>query len=177
MNHYGDVIKTENLMLRPVQKTDTLDIHSYAGDSGVDMMMFLPNESLEDTKSFVENAIVQWNMDEPEDREYVVILNGSVIGGVNLEHCFERNTYEIGWIINRQYRNHGYATEAANALITYAFTVLNADRVQAHCDSRNNASLHVMENAGMVLIDRAGTRYYPKTGITSGEYLYAIDKQ
>jgi len=26
----------------------------------------------------------------------------------------------------------------------------------------------------MTLVDDTGTRYYPKTGISSGEYLYAI---
>ena len=109
-----NTIETENLQLRPIQITDTEEIHSYAGDPSIDMMMFLPNESLDETKQFVEYAIAQWEMDEPEDREYVITLNQKIIGGVNLERCDEENTYEIGWIINRNYRNNGYATEAAN---------------------------------------------------------------
>ena len=32
------------------------------------------------------------------------------------------------------------------------------------------------QKSGMKLIDDKGTRYYPKTNVTSGEYLYAIDK-
>ena len=171
-----NTIETENLLLRPIQITDIEGIHSYAGDPSIDMMMFLPNESLNDTKQFVEYAITQWNMEEPEDREYVVTLNNKIIGGVNLECCSEEKTYEIGWTINRDYRNNGYATEAAKALISYAFNVLEAKRVQAHCDCRNIASENVMKKIGMQLIDNTGTRYYPKTNITSGEYLYAIDK-
>lgn len=30
------------------------------------------------------------------------------------------------------------------------------------------------EEAGKVLADSTGTRYYPKTNVTSGEYLYVI---
>lgn len=74
-----------------------------------------------------------------------------MIGGVNLEHC-QDNTYEIGWTINRNYRNCGYATEAADALVKYAFSELKAKCVQAHCDSRNSASEKVMKKIGMSLI-------------------------
>lgn len=166
-------IKTGRLLLRPIRTEDAEDIYSYAGDLSTDMMMFLP-KTLEETKNFVEFAVEQWSMDEPEDREYVVVLNGKIIGGVNLEQCSDQNAYEIGWTINRDYRNCGYATEAAFALILYAFDVLKADRVQAHCDSRNASSERVMKKLGMVLADSTGTRYYPKTNVTSGEFLYVI---
>ena len=173
---YEDRIETDRLTLRSIQMNDIEDIHSYASDPNIDMMMFLPKETISDTKEFVEYAVAQWNMDMPEDREYVIIYNGAVIGGVNLERCPEEHNYEIGWTIHSKYRNCGYATEAANALVNYAFTTLKADRVQAHCDSRNIASEKVMKKIGMHLVDNTGTRYYPKTGITSGEYLYVIDE-
>ena len=78
-----NTIETENLLLRPIQITHTEEIHAYAGDPSIDMMMFLPKESLDETKQFVEYAIAQWEMDEPEDREYVITLNQNIIGGVN----------------------------------------------------------------------------------------------
>lgn len=170
------VITTERLTIRPIEIGDINAIHAYAGDPSINMMMFLPNETLADTKAFVDYSVSQWNLENPEDREYVVVLNGQIIGGVNLEHCQDQ-TYEIGWTIHKDYRNHGYATEAAKALIVYAFAELKANRVQAHCDSRNTASMIVMQKSGMKLIDDQGTRYYPKTNVTSGEYLYAIDKE
>ena len=70
-------------------------------------------------------------------------------------------------------RGKGYATEAAKALMDHAFEVLNAERVQAHCDSRNRASEKIMIKLGMTMVDDTGTRYYPKTGVSSKEYLYA----
>ena len=40
-----NVINTERLTLRPVLIGDTDDIHKYAGDKSIDMMLFLPNDT------------------------------------------------------------------------------------------------------------------------------------
>ena len=170
------LITTERLKIRPVENADCEAVHRYAGDASIDMMMFLPNETIEETKKFVEFAVSEWEKEEPEDMEFVILLNGEIIGGVNLEKCGGDRTYEIGWTIRKDMRGKGYATEAAKALRDYAFEVWNAEVVQAHCDSRNRASEKVMKKLGMTLVDDTGTRYYPKTGISSGEYLYAKKK-
>ena len=166
-------ITTERLVIRPIERGDCEAIHRYAGDLSIDMMMFLPNETIEDTKKFVEFAVSEWAKEDPEDMEFVILLNGEIIGGVNLEKCEVDRVFEIGWTIRRDMRGKGYATEAAKALMDHAFEVLNAERVQAHCDSRNRASEKVMIKLGMTMVDDTGTRYYPKTGVSSGEYLYA----
>ena len=168
------LITTERLVIRPIETDDCEAIHRYAGDPSIDMIMFLPNETMEETKKFVEFAVSEWGKEEPEDMEFVILFNGEIIGGVNLEKCGEDRTYEIGWTIRKDQRGKGYATEAAKALTDYAFKVLNAEKVQAHCDSRNRASEKVMKKLGMTLVDDTGTRYYPKTGVSPGEYLYAI---
>lgn len=165
---------TKNLVLRPVRMGDSKRIHAYAGDKSIDMMMFLPNETMEDTEKFTKTASSEWEKEEPKDREYVVLYEGQIIGGVNLESTDEADTYEIGWIIHPAYRNKGFAYEAAKALTEYAFETLHADKIQAHCDSRNTASKNLMIKLGMELEDKSGTRFYPKTGVTSGEYLYLL---
>ena len=167
-------ISTERLTIRPIENDDCEAIHRYAGDPSIDMMMFFPNETIEETKKFVEFAVSEWAKDEPEDREYVVLLNGEIIGGVNLEKFGDERVFEIGWTIRNDMRGNGYATEAAKALMDHAFEELNAEVVQAHCDSRNRASEKVMRKIGMTLVDDTGTRCYPKTGVSSGECLYAL---
>ncbi len=49
---------------------------------------------------------------------------------------------------------HGYATEAAHALLQWAFETLDLDRVRAETDTRNVASARVLEKLGFV---REGT--------------------
>jgi RimJ/RimL family protein N-acetyltransferase len=61
----------------------------------------------------------------------------------SLGYCFE----EAAW-------GHGYATEAAGALLRWAFDTLDLNRVQAETDTRNVASARVLEKLGFV---REGT--------------------
>jgi RimJ/RimL family protein N-acetyltransferase len=49
---------------------------------------------------------------------------------------------------------HGYATEAAGALLDWAFVTMDLNRVQAETDSRNAPSARVLEKLGFV---REGT--------------------
>jgi len=61
----------------------------------------------------------------------------------SLGYCFA----ETAW-------GHGYATEAVSALLTWAFDTLDLNRVQAETDTRNGASVRVLEKIGFV---REGT--------------------
>ncbi|MGO4255034.1 GNAT family N-acetyltransferase [Marmoricola sp. RAF53] len=60
-----------------------------------------------------------------------------------LGYCFT----QAGW-------GHGYATEAAKALLQWGFDSLDLNRVQAETDTRNTASARVLEKLGFV---REGT--------------------
>ena len=56
---------------------------------------------------------------------------------------------ELGWAIATSYRNQGYATEVARALIHYGFTELGLARLIAFTEADNAASLKVMHHVGM----------------------------
>ena len=169
------VITTERLVIRPIEPGDCEAVHRYAGDPSIDMMLFLPKTE-EETREFVAYAVAEWKKSEPEVREYVILRDGEIIGGVMLETCEENRNYELGWVVRKDARGNGYASEAAKALAEYAFRELNAEQLQAHCDNRNAASERVMQKLGMVLADDTGTRTYPKTGVVSGECLYVLGK-
>lgn len=53
-------INTERLIIRPVEISDTSAVHEYASDRSITMMMFLPNENIDETMSFVEYASGEW---------------------------------------------------------------------------------------------------------------------
>jgi RimJ/RimL family protein N-acetyltransferase len=56
---------------------------------------------------------------------------------------------EVGWHLDPAAWGSGYATEAARALLDYAFTDLGLDRVVAVVDPRNEASRRVAERLEM----------------------------
>ncbi|KAF2779862.1 acetyltransferase [Streptomyces sp. OM5714] len=60
----------------------------------------------------------------------------------------------FGYCLGEAMWGHGYATEAAHALLGWAFDALDLNRVQAEVDTRNPASARVLEKAGFV---REGT--------------------
>lgn len=60
-----------------------------------------------------------------------------------------RNKGDIGWTLHPDYHGRGYATEAARALLSYAFDDLMLHRVTSGCDTRNTASIRLMERLGM----------------------------
>ena len=60
----------------------------------------------------------------------------------------------MGYCLDEAAWGHGYATEAACALLRWAFGTLDLNRVQAEADTRNVASARVLEKLGFV---REGT--------------------
>jgi RimJ/RimL family protein N-acetyltransferase len=56
---------------------------------------------------------------------------------------------ELGYGVHPDFRNQGYASEAARALLRWASEQPGVTRVIAHCDQDNVASQRVVEKAGM----------------------------
>ena len=56
--------------------------------------------------------------------------------------------YEFGYWLGRPFWGFGYATEAAQRLVTYAFTVLDVDHLHAGWFYDNPASGHVLAKLG-----------------------------
>jgi RimJ/RimL family protein N-acetyltransferase len=76
--------------------------------------------------------------------------SGTVVGDVGL--CWSSEVHrqaEIGYSFHPDHRGHGYATEAAAALVALAFTDLGVHRVAGRLDARNTASARLLERLGM----------------------------
>jgi len=57
--------------------------------------------------------------------------------------------WEVGWGLRQEHTGKGIATEAARALLEFAFKKLEVHRIQANCNSNNIASEKIMERIGM----------------------------
>ncbi|MFI7430824.1 GNAT family N-acetyltransferase [Micromonospora sp. NPDC049836] len=66
----------------------------------------------------------------------------------------EHRSATLGYCYRQAAWGRGYATEAAHALLRWAFDTLDLNRVQAEADTRNVASARVLEKLGFV---REGT--------------------
>jgi len=85
------------------------------------------------------------------DRAY----DGAFIGWCGLTRWNpDYRSASMGYCFDDEVWGHGYATEAARALLQWAFNTLDLNRVQAETDTRNAASARVLEKLGFV---REGT--------------------
>ncbi|MCR9141540.1 MAG: GNAT family N-acetyltransferase [bacterium] len=78
---------------------------------------------------------------------------GAVIGftGLNLADFEAKFTpaMEIGWRLAREFQGRGYATEAARAVLSFAFEKLELPEIVSFTAVENTASRRVMEKIGM----------------------------
>lgn len=80
---------------------------------------------------------------------------------------------EIGWTLAPAAQGHGYATEAARAVLDLAMVELNFHRVEARLDARNTASAAICERLGMQREGVLRNNMYLKGEWTS-EAIYAV---
>lgn len=85
---------------------------------------------------------------------WAVVLkeNGQVIGqcGLTMQPWEGEEVLEVGYLFQRAYWHHGYATEASIACKQYAFEVLGAEEVCSIIRDTNIPSRRVAERNGMV---------------------------
>lgn len=79
--------------------------------------------------------------------KFTIALNDQPIGAIDL-HWTECSA-EIGYFLDKRYWHHGYATEAAQALMKFCFNTLKLLRVEGRFDARNPASGDVLSRLGM----------------------------
>ena len=60
-------------------------------------MAFLPDFSIEETKTFLTECDAQWEKEEPEFLEFAVLRDGIHIGAVGIYWNEIRDTLELGW--------------------------------------------------------------------------------
>lgn len=83
------------------------------------------------------------------------VSDGAFIGWCTLSSWNpDFRSASLGYCYDHAAWGQGYATEAARALLDWAFDTLDLNRVQAEADTRNTASARVLEKLGFL---REGT--------------------
>jgi RimJ/RimL family protein N-acetyltransferase len=74
--------------------------------------------------------------------------SGEVIGRIGPWYPEGWPEFEIGWTLRSQSWGKGYATEAVQACLTYAFTVLGRSRIVSLITPENASSIRVAQRVG-----------------------------
>lgn len=140
------VIESERLILRPLMVEDAGDVFEWVSDPVVNR--YMPYSLYQNVKQAEE-----WIALIPEEEnEFAFCLKDTkkVIGSGNVVYDTDRNGYELGYNLNRAFWGKGYATEAAKAMLKWAYDNLDAREFVAHHANANTASGRVLKKCGFV---------------------------
>lgn len=143
------VLTTPRLVLRPFEPHDAEAIRLLAGDIDVARNTAdIPHPyTLADAES--------WIASQPSALErraavtYAVTLESALIGAVGLMLELSHDRAELGYWIGRPFWGQGFATEAAAAVVDWAFDALRLHRIHARHFRSNPPSGRVLRKLGM----------------------------
>jgi RimJ/RimL family protein N-acetyltransferase len=167
-------LETQRLTIRPLVPDDLTDIHRILSECFPDPRP--SEESLAERREWLDwtmrNYVQLARLYQPPYGERAVVLRatGELIGAVGLVPCLApfgqlpgfaapeyrsgQTTPEVGlfWAVSPDHQSKGYASEAARALIIFAFDTLHLAHIIATTEYDNQASQRVMEKIGMRLL-------------------------
>lgn len=143
------VLETERLYLRPFLPKDATALFTmnnnpkvmqYTGDA--------PFKNIQETEQFIKsyNPYTKYQMGR-----WAVCCKkqGGFLGWCGLKYHPEEDYVDIGYRFLEKHWKKGYATEACNGVIAYAFNKLRIQNIYAYIQAANDASKKVALKAGM----------------------------
>ena len=132
---------TQRLTLRPLGPQDAPSIARFVGDLDVARWLTrVPHPyGIEDAHAFIERSA-------GDEFTYAVIAQSTFAGVMSI-------TDELGYWLGQPFWGRGYATEAANALVSHYFDAWDDD-IQSGFVLGNSASRNVLEKLGFAPLDR-----------------------
>ncbi|MEV6846053.1 GNAT family N-acetyltransferase [Actinoplanes sp. NPDC051411] len=147
-----DELLTDRLLLRAFRPGDLPAVHAYASDADVVRFMDWGPNTVEETRYHVNRSVAMAEVSPRLTFPYAVerLADRRVIGAAELSMTsLDHRRAEMGYVFAREAWGQGYATEAAGALLGYAFDKLDLHRVAATCDPDNTGSARVLRKIGM----------------------------
>jgi len=145
-------LTTDRLRLRPVADADADALFAMHSDAHV--LRYWDSPPWTDRARADRFVAVSRKLEEEGTGARVAIVRASDGAFVGWCGLFEWNpnfrSATLGYCLDEQMWGHGYATEAAHALLGWAFDTLPLNRVQSEADTRNAASARVLEKLGFV---------------------------
>ena len=172
------ILETDRLIIRDLQESDLPALIAMNQDPEV--MQYFPKsysqaESLrlyqgiqDEVKAYGYSL---WAVEEKDSQEF--------IGLVGLHHSDLRifagkEVVEIGWRLRKEFWNRGYATEAAQACLDFAFQQAGLSEVYSFTSLLNLPSQKIMQKLGMEFVKEFDNEKVPVDSPLYRHVLYRI---
>ena len=156
------IAKSERIYLRELNTDDAevfylinlnLEVLKFTGDK--------PFSNIEEAKDFLYNYLNQYK--KYKMGRWAICLNSSnkMIGWCGLKFHPIQKIVDIGFRLFKSEWNKGYATEATKLALDYGFRKLNINKIVAHVQDNNIASLKVIIKSGLTFSKNIMYDNYP----------------
>ena len=146
-----NIIKTERLILKSITDNDYINLISMLTNEEVIKTYMVPNLETEEVKLKMFNRFK--TLSESNDHfVYGIYYNDRLIGFMN-DVEIVNNEIEVGFVIDPEFKNNGFATESLKAAINELFKI-GFKTVKTGVFIENLASARVMIKSGMIKVDR-----------------------
>lgn len=147
------VLTTPRLTLRPLVEADADALWPYTSDPALPRMMsWAAHTDRAETVEFLRGA--ERSLAEGTDVVWGIVVDGAVSGAVGLHgitwqwRAWRCDRAELGYWLAPALHGRGLMTEAARAVVDFAFRTLGLHKVTVGCFEENAASRRVIEKLG-----------------------------
>ena len=144
------ILETGRLRLREFIPQDADALEAVLGDA-VSMQYYPAPFDRQGVEAWIARNLERYRRDGHGLWAMLLKDSGQLIGdcGCILQEVEGKNEVEVGYHVRRDLCGNGYATEAAQACMKYAFTKLGARRVISMIRPENLQSIRVAEKNGL----------------------------
>lgn len=142
-------LETERLVLRMFRQSDLDDYAEMSADAEV-MRYIGTGKPLSRAEAWRNLAMMlgHWQLRGYGMWAVEQRASGVMIGRIGCWNPEGWPGLEVGWVLRRAYWGQGFATEGAQAALTYAFSKLRSPHVISLIQPENAASIRVAERLG-----------------------------
>ena len=148
------ILETERLLLREMTQDDLPALQGILQDEET---MYAYNSAFDEaeTQAWLDRQLSRYAQFGFGLWAVVLKESGGMIGqcGLTMQPWRGDEVLEVGYLFNRAFWHHGYATEAARGCMEYAFDRLGAREVCSIIRETNLPSRRVAERNGMTVRD------------------------
>ncbi|MBP9793984.1 MAG: GNAT family N-acetyltransferase [Flavobacterium sp.] len=153
-------LETPRLLLRPLLLSDAEALFELNKNPEVHKYLWqTPEKDIEESIKVIEYVQKQYKENNIGRFATVLKETGEFIGWTGIkfvnDHVENGNTnfYDYGYRLAEPFWNKGYATEATKFWLDFGFSQMNIEKMNAYTHAQNGASNHILEKAGMSLIE------------------------
>jgi RimJ/RimL family protein N-acetyltransferase len=176
-------LRGARVLLRPYTLSDAAERYAANVESRDHLRPWEPEQAdafrtLDEIRDWIIRVSADWLVRKRFSMGIWHIQTQKYLGGLGL-HPREPDgwsipAFSIGYWVRVSEQGHGYITEAVRLVTQYVLDVLQAQRVEIICDTRNTRSIAVAERIGFVQEGRLRNVWRYPDGTLADEVVYAL---